>query len=179
MPDSLPSTIRSSSRSRKRTWKVSDNDEQEVIPSYTFLNSLLRISETTSQFSSVVGTTSEIMVQNVSYDDACRSPRDRRNMVFLARQPLQLDANGVAVSIRHYLGACDIVCGKCQALHWLQEAVARRVQSQPNYEFSSCCQTGRVVLPPLNPPLPLLRQLFQDGTVGTLQLHSSTADFVN
>jgi hypothetical protein len=108
------------------------------------------------------------MVQHASIADARRRPRDPRNTAFIARQPLQLDANGIAISIRHNLGAFDIVCGKCQALHWFQEAIGKASRSRPNPEFSSCCQNGHVVLPPLNAPPSLLRQLFLDGTAGIL-----------
>jgi hypothetical protein len=181
LPDALPSTIRSSSRSRKRTWKVNDNDEQiqEQLqerrsrrrlrtPSPSAPRDMVvfrpvpGISEMTSRFSSAVATT-----------------EGGGGMVFLAREPLQLDANGIAISIRHNLGAFDIVCGRCQTLHWHQEATVKSVQT-PNPQFSTCCQNGRVVLPPLNAPLPLLRQLFLDGSAGTLSSSSiAKPDCVN
>jgi len=49
------------------------------------------------------------------------------------------------------------MCGKCGALHFLEERVAS--SSRANLQFTPCCAQGKVTLPPLAPPLEPLRWL--------------------
>jgi len=49
------------------------------------------------------------------------------------------------------------MCGKCGALHFLEERVAS--SSRANPQFTPCCTQGKVMLPPLAPPPELLRWL--------------------
>jgi hypothetical protein len=58
---------------------------------------------------------------------------------------------------RHTLGEMTTVCGKCNALHFLEEHVAS--SSRTNLQFTLCCAQGKVMLPPLAPPLELLKRL--------------------
>ncbi len=58
---------------------------------------------------------------------------------------------------RHTLGEMTTMCGKCDALHFLEERVAS--SSCANPQFTLCCAQGKVTLPPLVPPPEPLRQL--------------------
>ncbi|KAJ3759069.1 hypothetical protein EV360DRAFT_10333, partial [Lentinula raphanica] len=55
---------------------------------------------------------------------------------------------------RHDLGRMNISCPKCGALHWEAE------RSSKSRLFSSCCDSGKVDLPQLNPPPREIRGLF-------------------
>jgi hypothetical protein len=50
-----------------------------------------------------------------------------------------------------------IVCGKCNALHFLEECAAS--SSHANPQFTLCCAQGKVTLHPLAPPPMLLKWL--------------------
>jgi len=56
----------------------------------------------------------------------------------------------------------NIVCGRCNARHWIDERVP---SSRPDQlKFEACCKQGDVVLPLFNPPPDFLRDLLQDNT---------------
>jgi hypothetical protein len=57
----------------------------------------------------------------------------------------------------HTLGEMTIVCGKCNALHFLEEHAT--LNSCTNPQFTLCCAQGKMTLPPLAPPLEPLRRL--------------------
>jgi hypothetical protein len=59
--------------------------------------------------------------------------------------------------LRHTLGEMTTMCGKCGALHFLEERVAS--SSRANPQFPLCCAQGKVTLPPLAPPPEPLRRL--------------------
>jgi hypothetical protein len=59
--------------------------------------------------------------------------------------------------LRHTLGEMNTVCGKCGALHFLEECATS--SSRANPQFTLCCAQGKVTLPPLAPPPKPLRQL--------------------
>jgi len=58
----------------------------------------------------------------------------------------------------HTLGEMTTVCGKCNALHFLEERAAS--SSCTNPQFTLCCTQGKVRLPPLAPPPEPFRRLF-------------------
>jgi len=67
-------------------------------------------------------------------------------MIPLARH----EFDGSHRGFRHNLGEMTTVCGKCGALHFLEERVA--LSSCANPQFTLCCAQGKVTLPPLAPP---------------------------
>ncbi|CAG8773387.1 3583_t:CDS:2, partial [Racocetra fulgida] len=60
------------------------------------------------------------------------------------------DTNAVR---RHNVGRMNICCTECKALHWIEEKVAG-TKKLPI--FSTCCTKGKVQLPDISPPPPLL-----------------------
>ncbi len=58
--------------------------------------------------------------------------------------------------LRHTLGEMTIVCGKCDALHFLEERVTSSLCANP--QFTMCCAQGKMTLPPLAPQLEPLKQ---------------------
>ena len=62
------------------------------------------------------------------------------------------------------LGRMSEVCQHCQALHWKGERLT--ASRKDNVVFGTCCNSGRVELPPLEPPLDVIKKLFtrQDPT---------------
>ncbi len=65
--------------------------------------------------------------------------------------------DGSHCGLCHTLGEMTTVCGKCDALHFLEECVAS--SSRANLHFTLCCAQGKVMLPPLAPPPVPLRRL--------------------
>jgi hypothetical protein len=55
----------------------------------------------------------------------------------------------------HTLGEMTIMCGKCDALHFLEECATSSLRA--NLLFTLCCVQGKVTLPPLAPPLEPLK----------------------
>jgi hypothetical protein len=66
--------------------------------------------------------------------------------------------DGSHCGLCHTLGEMTIVCGKCGALHFLEERAAS--SSCTNPQFTLCCAQGKVTLPPLAPPPKPLERLF-------------------
>jgi hypothetical protein len=57
----------------------------------------------------------------------------------------------------HTLGEMTTMCGKCGALHFLEECATS--SSHANPQITLCCAQGKVTLPPLAPPPEPLRWL--------------------
>ncbi|CAG8782976.1 15644_t:CDS:1, partial [Gigaspora rosea] len=60
---------------------------------------------------------------------------------------------------RHNLGRMNIDCIHCGALHWFDERLTS--SSRNHLKFGTCCSHGQVILPLLQDPPLLLRQLFE------------------
>ena len=58
----------------------------------------------------------------------------------------------------HDLGRMSDVCQHCSALHWKAEQLS--ASKKDNVLFGTCCNSGRVQLPPLDPPPTAIRDLF-------------------
>ncbi len=58
----------------------------------------------------------------------------------------------------HDMGPMNLVCPSCYALHWKDERLTK--SSLRNPKFGKCCLSGKVHLPPLDPPPPELQNLF-------------------
>jgi hypothetical protein len=69
----------------------------------------------------------------------------------LARREFDNNHHG----LRHTLGEMTTMCGKCGALHFLEERVASSLRANP--QFTPCCTQGKVTLPLLAPPLEPLK----------------------
>jgi hypothetical protein len=99
-------------------------------------------------------------IQNINRQ-ACSAQRelDHANqggnqVILLARCEFDGNHRGLC----HTLGEMTTVCGKCNALHFLEERVASSLCTNP--QFTLCCTQGKVRLPPLAPPPKPLRRLF-------------------
>jgi hypothetical protein len=82
-----------------------------------------------------------------------RANQGGNQVIPLARREFDGNHHG----LRHTLGEMTTMCGKCGALHFLEEHVAS--SSRANLQFTPCCAQGKVTLPPLAPPPKLLRWL--------------------
>ncbi len=71
--------------------------------------------------------------------------------------------------LRHTLGEMTTMCGKCDALHFLEERAAS--SSHTNPQFTLCCAQSKVTLPPLAPPLELLRWLLTRNEADAKDFH--------
>ncbi|KAI7962718.1 hypothetical protein MJO28_000812 [Puccinia striiformis f. sp. tritici] len=100
-------------------------------------------------------------------------------MVGLKGKAVDVPADNTELKIRnsprwtvpHSLGACNVACVSCGALHWLAEAtkedrneVARNPAFINQISFLSCCQKNKVTLPGFDPSVkpfpPQLKHLF-------------------
>jgi hypothetical protein len=94
----------------------------------------------------------------------------------IACRPLST-SNYPLSSQRHSLGSFTVQCPFCQALHWMEERLARSSIQSP--KFGMCCNSGKIILPaPPEPPQPLKSLL--DGnnqSNGTSPLSSFKSDF--
>lgn len=72
----------------------------------------------------------------------------------------------------HSLGAFNTLCSYCKALHWLDEQLIN--SSCHNPKFSMCCFSGKVSLPPLQPPPPELYNLLtsDQGRAFCMHIHN-------
>lgn len=61
---------------------------------------------------------------------------------------------------RHDLGRMDVVCHHCLAFHWLSESTVKTRRYQ-HPEFGTCCNSGKVTLPPPRHPPDTLHNLFE------------------
>ncbi|KAL1715610.1 hypothetical protein EV715DRAFT_207123, partial [Schizophyllum commune] len=77
------------------------------------------------------------------------------------RDPAFCSARGsyVEPAARHDLGRMVVRCGSCNALHWPSEKLKKSPQRTPR--FGLCCNSGKVKLPVLRAPPPLLRGLLE------------------
>ncbi|XP_058219883.1 uncharacterized protein LOC131330353 [Rhododendron vialii] len=76
---------------------------------------------------------------------------------------------------RHYLGKMDILCSHCQALHWMDEKLAR--SSKKNPLFGTCCLQGTIKLHLLSTPPPPLKALYDGDDVRSKSFRSNTRDY--
>ncbi|KAF7127851.1 hypothetical protein RHSIM_Rhsim11G0017500 [Rhododendron simsii] len=60
---------------------------------------------------------------------------------------------------RHFLGKMDVLCRFCKALHWMDENLTKSSRKLPL--FGKCCLEGKIRLPFLNRPPPLLQVLYE------------------
>lgn len=60
---------------------------------------------------------------------------------------------------RHDLGRMVFTCPSCSALHWLNEKLYNSTTCSP--VFGLCCNSGKVVLPLLQEPPHILRDLLE------------------
>ena len=71
-----------------------------------------------------------------------------------------------------------VSCGHCRVAMWLDERVARGSVSQPR--FMLCCQSGRVMLPSLPPPPPVLDTLLnQPNFLDNIRMYNSMLSFTS
>ncbi|CAG8752199.1 5172_t:CDS:2, partial [Cetraspora pellucida] len=75
------------------------------------------------------------------------------------RKHTKLDNTIYAQYEQHNLGRMNIECVHCNALHWLDERLTSSSRNSP--KFGTCCSHGQVILPFLQDPPILLRQLFE------------------
>lgn len=61
---------------------------------------------------------------------------------------------------RHFLDKMDVPCNDCKALHWMDERLTKSSKKHPL--FGKCCLEGKIKLPNLNTPPPILQALY-DG----------------
>jgi len=78
-------------------------------------------------------------------------------MIPLARCEFDSNHHG----LRHTLSEMTTMCGKCGALHFLEEHVASSLCA--NLQFTPCCAQSKVTLPPLAPPPEPLRWLLTNN----------------
>jgi len=88
-----------------------------------------------------------------------RANQGGNEVIPLARREFNDSHRGLC----HTLGEMTIVCGKCDALHFLEERVAS--SSCTNPLFTLCCAQGKVRLPPLAPPPEPLRRLLTSNEI--------------
>jgi len=79
--------------------------------------------------------------------------------------------------LRHTLGEMTTVCGKCGALHFLEECAAS--SSRANLKFNLCYTQGKVMLPPLAPPLELLRWLLTSNEADAKKFRQRICSYNN
>jgi len=80
------------------------------------------------------------------------------------------------VRFEHYsadyidVGDMDAVCQRCNAMIWYGERAQRR-SSPPTPDVSICCMKGKITLPDMIEPPPLIRSLFSGS-------HTKSAHFI-
>jgi hypothetical protein len=79
--------------------------------------------------------------------------------------------------LRQTLGEMTTVCGKCNALHFLEEHAAS--SSCANSQFTLCCTQGKVTLPSLAPPPEPLRRLFTRNETDAKDFHQRIRSYNN
>ncbi len=94
-------------------------------------------------------------------------------MIPLAR----CEFDGSHRGLRHTLGEMTTVCGKCSALHFLEECAAS--SSRANLKFTLCCAQGKVTLPLLAPPPEPLRRLLTSNEVDAKVFHQRICSYNN
>ncbi len=93
------------------------------------------------------------------------------NQVPLAR----CEFDGNRRGLRHTLGEMTTVCGKCGALHFLEERATS--SSRANPQFTLCCAQGKVTLPPLAPALEPFRWLFTGNEADAKHFVNATSGY--
>ncbi len=86
-----------------------------------------------------------------------RANQGGNQVIPLARHEFDGNHHG----LRHTLGEMTTMCGKCGALHFLEERVAS--SSRANPQFTPCYAQGKVTMPSLAPPPEPLRWLLTNN----------------
>ncbi|KAF8421842.1 hypothetical protein EV426DRAFT_507584, partial [Tirmania nivea] len=73
---------------------------------------------------------------------------------------------------QYYFGQMSVICPNCTAMHWLAERSTIHPSTLVNPQFSTCCNRGDVLIPPMRALPPLLQALFYDRT--SLAIHFRT-----
>ncbi len=102
-----------------------------------------------------------------------RANQGGNQMIPLARH----EFDGSHRGFRHTLGEMTIVCGKCDALHFLEERAALSLCANP--QFTLCCAQGKVTLPPLAPPPEPLRRLLIGKETDAKDFHQHIYSYNN
>ena len=96
----------------------------------------------------------ELQAQERQRQQQQRRHRPQHNLekhYLLGRKPYQEPES------RFNLGLMDVICPKCQALHWNAEKLLKSTRTVPS--FGTCCLQGQISLPPFSPPPEPLRRL--------------------
>jgi hypothetical protein len=91
-----------------------------------------------------------------------RERQVRQQILPIARRPL-LPPPLEAISYRHELGRCNIVCPFCKAEHWAEEKVNESTLRAP--KFSTCCMSGSIAMEKFEDPPQPLYSLLTDSTL--------------
>jgi hypothetical protein len=86
-------------------------------------------------------------------------------VILLARREFDGNHRG----LHHTLGEMTTACGKCDALHFLEEHATSSLGVNP--QFTLCCAQGKMTLPPLAPPPEPLKRLLTGNEVDAKDFH--------
>ncbi|CAG8593178.1 641_t:CDS:2, partial [Cetraspora pellucida] len=100
---------------------------------------------------------------------------NKRSILQQARRANEWEKRIYTSNVRHDLGHIDSVCIYCGALHWLDERLS--ASSVTNPKFGKCCKQGKVILPTLRDPPPLLQQLFKGQDQQSKEFHSNIRQY--
>ncbi len=94
-------------------------------------------------------------------------------MIPLARREFDGSHRGLC----HTLGEMTTMCGKCGALHFLEERAAS--SSCTNPQFTLCYAQGKMRMPPLAPPQEPLRRLLTSNEADAKDFHQRIRSYNN
>lgn len=77
----------------------------------------------------------------------------------------------------HDLGRMSEVCQYCEAFHWKEERLSKSTKA--NVLFGTCCNSGRVHLPPLDPPPDTIRNLFAEQGPASKEFRTNIRQYNN
>ena len=77
----------------------------------------------------------------------------------------------------HDLGRMTEVCQHCDALHWNAERLS--MSTKTNVLFGTCCNSGRIQLPPLDPPPDAIQSLFTNQDPVSKEFRSNIRQYNN
>lgn len=95
-----------------------------------------------------------------------RMIHDAANLFMIARRPY------VDPPERHDLGPMNVECPYCRALHWNAERTAESMKSATP-AFGTCCNHGKVRLPPPRNPPDVLRNLLHASDAQCVQFRTN------
>jgi hypothetical protein len=79
--------------------------------------------------------------------------------------------------LHHTLGEMTTMCGKCGALHILEECATSSSRAYP--QFTLCCAQGKVMLPLLAPPPEPLKWLLTSNEANAKEFHQRIQSYNN